>query len=237
MLRKHRSSLKVNILYKKAKRIFDGTEVQITTKGKRHLGACIGSTAFTDDYCARNVNDWCKQLEKLCCIAKVNPHAAYTAYTHSFQHKLTYYLRTIEGFEQYLMPLDDLITYGFLPTLFGSVLTPVERRIMAFPIRYGGMGIQILQQKAPRDFKDSTFITAVLVSEILHQSGNIRPDNLYKIKIVKEYGLYGNKRCAKELESIQTQISPQVKRCLEIAAEKGASNWLAALPIKKQHSP
>ena len=225
--------LKSEHLVEKAKRIFEGTEVQITIEGKRHLGVCIGSTAFKDEYCAGYVNDWCKQLEKLCYITKVNPHAAYNAYSHSFQHKLTYYLRTIEGFEQYLMPLDDLITYGFLPTLFGAALTPVERRIMALPIRYGGMGIQILQQKAPRDFQDSTFMTADLVSGTLHQSGNIPPDNQYKINIVKEYG---NKRCAKELESIKTQIWPQVKRCLEIAAEKGASNWLAALPIIKNNT-
>ena len=90
------------------------------------------------------------------------------------------------------------------------------------------MGIQVLQQKAPRYYQDSTFITADQVSEILHQNGNTPPDNQYKINIVKEYG---NNRCAKELESIKTQISPQVKRCLGIAAEKGASNWLAALPI------
>ena len=31
--------------------IFDGTGVQITTEGKHHLGAAIGSRSFVEEYC------------------------------------------------------------------------------------------------------------------------------------------------------------------------------------------
>ena len=36
------------------------------------------------------------------------------------------------------------------------------------------------------------------------------------------------------MESVKRELSPQTKRCVEIACEKGASNWLAVLPLKKQ---
>ena len=222
--------LKNEALVEKAKEIFSDSKIKFTTRGKRHLGACVGSDEYKDEYCTKKVAEWCDQLERLCEVAKSNPHVAFSAYTHGFQHKFTFFFRTIEGFEKYLEPLDNLITFGFLPTLFGSTLTSIERRLVALPLRFGGMGINILSEKAPIDFKASLSITSELVDEIKRQGTKIPQDNSYKIDLVKNDN---EKRFSTEMESLKREVSPQTRRCIELASEKGASNWMAVLPLKK----
>ena len=157
----------------KAKEIFKNTEVKFTIEGKRHLGACIGSEKFKDSYCEDKVSTWCREIEKLCEIAKIHPQSAYSAYIHSYQHKFTYFFRTIPNFEKYLKPLDDLLTYAFIPTLFGSAINETERQIFALPTRYGGLGIYILAEKAPRDYAASIYVTETLVQEIKSQGHSL----------------------------------------------------------------
>ena len=215
----------------KAKEEFKDTKVKFTMDGKRHLGACIGSAKFKDEYCQEKVANWCQEIEKLCEIAKIHPQAAYAAYIHGYQHKFTYFFRTIAGFEQYLKPLDDLITYAFLPTLFGSAVNDTERQIFALPTRNGGLGIHILAEKAPRDYSASTFITEPLVQEIKSQGYNIPPENKHIISLIR---IDLDNLYKAGLEELKTRLSPSSKRSLELAAEKGASNWLVTLPLKDQ---
>ena len=58
-----------------AERVF-GDEVNITTEGKRHLGAVIGSKEYKDQYCAEKVQGWKGEILTLAEIAKSQPHAA-----------------------------------------------------------------------------------------------------------------------------------------------------------------
>ena len=37
----------------------------MTTQGKRHLGAAVGSMAFRDEFVSEKVNSWCKEVELL----------------------------------------------------------------------------------------------------------------------------------------------------------------------------
>ena len=97
-------------------------------------------------------------------------------------------------------------------------------------MRHGGLGINILSEKASRDYESSLFVTSELVDEIKQQGCNVPPDNQYKISLVKHNN---EKYYADQLESFQSELSPQVKRSVELASEKGASNWLVALPLKK----
>ena len=48
----------------KAKYIF-GDSVNITTEGKRHLGAVIGSETYKREYCEEKVDTWIKELSTL----------------------------------------------------------------------------------------------------------------------------------------------------------------------------
>jgi len=218
--------LKSQELLDRAKHIFGDTKIKFTLEGKRHLGACVGSVKFRDEYCSEKVANWCKELTKLCNIARSDPQVAYSAYVHSFQHKFTYFFRTIPEFEKYVKPLDDMITYCFLPTLFGSALTDTERELVALPTRMGGMGINILSTKAVRDFNTSSRVTASHVDKIKEQGIDAPTNNKECLDLVKSE----NEEMFKQsIEEVKRKLPLQVKRCVEMAAERGSS-----LPLKKQ---
>ena len=81
-----------------------GESVNITTAGKSHLGAVIGSKEYKDEYCIDKVKTWSDESKKLAEIAKTQPQAAYIAFTKSCRSKFTYFMRTIPGFEDYIEP-------------------------------------------------------------------------------------------------------------------------------------
>ena len=79
----------------KAKALFADTNVHITIKGKRHLGAALGANTFTEEYVSRKVSDWVEEIMRLSEVAITQPHAAYAAFTHGLSSHWTYISRTI----------------------------------------------------------------------------------------------------------------------------------------------
>ena len=65
-----------------AVQLFADTDVHVTTNGKRHLGAALGSKTFTEEYVSAKVQDWVKEIQQLAKVALSQPHAAYAAFTH-----------------------------------------------------------------------------------------------------------------------------------------------------------
>ena len=113
-------------MLQEAKTLFHDTAIKFTVEDKRHLGASLGSNSFRVQYVSEKVNTWCKEVEKLSEFAKTQPHAAFSAFIHGEQHKFTYFMRTIPGMEEHLIPLDKVINDKFLPALFGSRISSVE---------------------------------------------------------------------------------------------------------------
>ena len=140
-------------------------------------------------------------------------------------------MRTIPEFEKFLSPLDDLITYGFLPTLFGSSLSAVEREIMALPTRFGGLGISVLQDRAPREYSASKLITSYNVAAIKEQQKIMPNYNEFAVGQVKGNL---NKLYEQRLANLKLQSSVTLKRALELGEQKGTSNWLTTLPLADQ---
>ena len=66
---------------------FLNTRVNITTEGKRHLGAALGSRSFVVSYTQDKVKEWASSIQKLASIATTQPHAAYSAFTHGLASK------------------------------------------------------------------------------------------------------------------------------------------------------
>ena len=54
--------------------MFRDSPINITTAGKRHLGAALGSNDYKMSYIDEKVSEWCKRLTKLSDIAKSQPH-------------------------------------------------------------------------------------------------------------------------------------------------------------------
>lgn len=94
---------------KEAEELFNGTDVNITSEGRKHLGAAIGSDAFKSQFIREKVEEWRNEVVALATIANSEPQLAYSAYIFGLSHKWTYYLRTIENISEELKPLEDAI--------------------------------------------------------------------------------------------------------------------------------
>ena len=162
--------VKSELLAEEAKKVF-GEEVNITTEGHSHLGAVIGSKDYKDQYCGDKVLKWKKEIEVLSEIAKNQPHASYIAFTKSYKSKFTYFMRTIESFEEYVDPIHEVIDDLFLPTLFGQVepLPGELRQLFTLTPAQGGLGISDLRIDAPQQYAASTSITTSHVESIVTQ--------------------------------------------------------------------
>ena len=57
-----------------------------------------------DQDCREKVLGWKGELEALSEIANSQSHSAYTVFTKGYKSKFTYFMRTIESFEDYVKP-------------------------------------------------------------------------------------------------------------------------------------
>ena len=75
-------------------------------------------------------------------FAKLQPHAAHSAFTRSLKHKWTFTQRTMLAAGEFLQPLEDAIREKFLPSMFGPdsnwmEISPQLRDLIALPARLG----------------------------------------------------------------------------------------------------
>lgn len=158
----------------KAKKAFAGTNVNITTEGKRHLGAVIGSSEFKDLYVREKVKTWTGEVIQLAKIATTQPHAAYAGFTHGLSSRWTYVQRTIPDIKHLFQPLEDAIHQIFIPSLTGRppCSKPI-RDLLALPVRLGGMGLINPTDMSNINFQASEKMTAPLVEIMLSQDQTI----------------------------------------------------------------
>ena len=75
------------------KDIFHDTQVNISSHGKPHLGAALGSAVFTTEFVSVKVAQLNEELSLLVEVARVHPHAAYAACVHGCIHKWSFLCR------------------------------------------------------------------------------------------------------------------------------------------------
>ena len=106
-----------------ATNLFNDSKVNITTEGKRHVGAAIGRSEFRTTYVTKNVNEWCEELKTLSNFAKSQPQAAYTAFCFGEQNKYSYFLRTIPTMSELMKPVVKIIQIDLLSSIIGKSIT------------------------------------------------------------------------------------------------------------------
>ena len=67
--------------------MFAGTGINITTEGRKHLGAALGSMAYLEDYVGSKVEDWVAEVSRLLEFARSQPQACYAAFTFGLRHR------------------------------------------------------------------------------------------------------------------------------------------------------
>ena len=216
-----------------AETLFRNSPIKITTSGKRHLGAALGTEEFKTSYIEEKVSDWCEKLKKLVEIAKSQPHAAYAAYIHGEQHKYTYFMRTIPNIAEQLKPLEEILSNEFIPALFGSNISANERQLLTFPVKYGGLGLRIWHEQAEEAHSISKHVTAPLQNQIKAQCTDLPTGD--EVAKAKSEGITTMLNTAKNKRSvIIDHQNEDVKRNMEQLSGSGSSSWLSALPLKEQ---
>ena len=130
------------------------------------------------------VDKWVLELQELSKIAKTEPHAAYSNFVFSFKMKWNYYMRTIPNLSDHLQPLENVISNDFVPSLFGSKVKDLVRRLIALPSKLGGMGITNPIEIANDEYENYIRSTQNLTKMIINQGrfGSIDENKMNEIK-------------------------------------------------------
>ena len=217
-----------------AEAIFKDTGVNITTDGKKHLGASLGTSDYKNEFVSNLVETWVDQIEVLSEIASYEPHAAYIAFTSCIRHRYSFYMRTIPGIEALLQPLENVLRNKLIPALTeGRHVSDDERKLLSLPPRLGGMGLIMPSEMSDDEFEYSRVATVDLANAIQEQLIELPPGLDEKSKLAKA-GIRKARRDKQALilEDLVLRMTSAEKRANEICRETGASNWLTSLPIE-----
>ena len=100
-------------------------------------------------------------------------------------------------------------------------------------MRLGGLGIGNPTLLPASQYSASISITAPLTSQILQQSNSLSPGTKTFQAEAKAKVRRDNRMSQSEVvDTIQSQLPLHSQWCLELSLKKGASTWLAALPIQ-----
>ena len=215
----------------RAKEMFAGTGINITTGGRKHLGAALGSRSHLDQYVGGKVGDWVGEVTKLAEFARSQQQASYAAFTFGLRHRWTYFIRTLRDIGNLLQPLERAISDVLLPSLIGRKCSEAERDLVAFPVRMGGLGLINLSKSADVEHSASIRVSAPLVSKIEAQSHET-PEEAEVQRLVYATWKEKDDGLKEEFEEVKAMLPEKTQRAVDLACEKGASNWLTVIPLK-----
>jgi hypothetical protein len=220
-------------LLEKANELFKDSGVQITTEGKRHLGAAIGSSGFKSEYINKKIEGWIDNIERLSKIAITQPHAAFSAFTHGVQSRWAFAIRTVPEASELFKPLEEAIRQKLIPAIIGRDVSDLERRLFSLPARHGGLGISNPCEQCPTQLENSQNLAAPLTSLVLKQEQFFDPTEMLSEQkaIKKKQKKTADEYYKKVIAEIAQKASPNLKRAITLARGKGASSWVTAKPL------
>ena len=204
----------------------------MTTEGKRHLDASLGSTKYKEEYLSSKVDEWIAQLRILSQIARTQPQAAYSAFITGSRHKISFYMRLISVASTQLKRLDEVVQSEFIPAITGGIFcNEMERKLIALPPKLGGLGIPIFAEISNNEFENSNKLTECLSTKIINQMRQYEPDE--EIQAIKNrihaVRVEQNKQ---KLHVMLSHMNSEQLRTNDLNQETGA--WLTTLPLKQE---
>ena len=140
--------------------------------------------------------------------------------------------RTTAGLSSHFQKLEDLLRFQLIPAITGNpALDDLDRQLFALPAREGGL--DIINPASSCDLEYSASTSEPLVKAIMQckeYSYSCLADQLTAKSEVRQQKHLQVKQAAK---SLKNRLSPTKRRAMELASERGASNWLTALPIEE----
>ena len=166
-------------------RIFAGSNIKITTEGARHLGAVLGDISFKEEYLRNEVQSWKNELEIFSKIAEIQLQAVCSAYMFRFKYKFTFFLRAVPDIVDYLLPIEETLRSRFKPAITGGhICSDAGGALLAFPVKFGGLGLQKLCEVANIELLNSKEITRGLYENVITQNKDFQIDG-EKTKTIK----------------------------------------------------
>ena len=188
--------------------VFKDSGITIVLEGERHLGAVIGSNDFKENFVSKKVDNWIKDLEELTDIAQNEPQIALSAYTKALCMRWSFTQRTISDIGHLFQPLEDLIREKFIPAIVGRKVSEIERRILALPVRFGGIGILNPVESAQIEYETSVKITANLKNIIFNQEKTLDNYNEEDVKkLINETKKDKEKRLTEESDRLRSMTT------------------------------
>ena len=163
--------------------------------------------------CQEKVDKWLREMEFLTEISKNQPHAAYVAFTKGFKSKFTYHLRTIESFEEYVDPIEEVIHTSFLPSLFGRAepLPEELKELVNLSPAQGGIGIR---RESSEQFNASLGITAPHLNCIVTQ-GSTNPERELMEERKREINAQRRAAAKSRIDRIDESLSPDLLQAVQ----------------------
>ena len=213
---------------------FQDTAVNVTSDGRPHLGAPIGSAKYCDNFVTNRVNGWISEIKTLSSVAISQPHAAYAAFCHGLISRWLYISRTVPDISHHFQHLEDILRTTFIPALIGHSPNDLERLLFTLPSRLGGLGIINPITLSAVEFPASFYVTEPLQTLILTKNVNYSEEvrcNQFsrKLEIKQSKATHSSSVCS----DLCPQLSTTLQKAVTLASEKGASSWLSALPLRE----
>ena len=142
------------------------------------------------------------------------------------------FLRTLPDIEDLLEPLERAIADVLIPSITDHHCTKSERDLLALPVRMVGLGLINPRQDAALQYETSIKTTAPLVEKIIAQAYEIPDDSVIHI-LQQNARNEKNEVLQAKRDGIKNSLPPKTRRAMELATEKGASNWLTVIPIEE----
>ena len=211
-----------------AQKLFGDYGMEIT-RGKRHLGAVVGS--FKTEYIWDKMKGWVEDIKILALIAKDDLQSAYAAMVFSIQHRWRYIQRTVPNISALFKDLENEIHHTLLPAILGRKISSEEKDIIALPVRYGGMGIPKPEEWSDFEFEASKKVTEKLKAIIIRQDFDTNINATEIVAVKREVKHEKEMLWKTKYESIHAGLNTSTKWALDNAQQKAASSWLTSLPI------
>ena len=189
---------------------------------------------FFEEYVDEKVEEWVAQVTRPAEFATTQPQSSYAASVFGLRHRWTYLLRTLADIAPFLEPLERAIADLLVPAITEHITTQEERDLLELPVRLGGLGLVNPARTASQEYEASIKITGPLVQQIIKQAHE--PPDETEIKTLqasarREKGEWSKIQC----EPMRESLLSKTERVVELATEKGASNWLTVIPIKEMN--
>ena len=138
----------------------------MTTEGKRHFGAVVGSNDLWIKYVNEKAKEWASEFKVLPEFVKSQPQAIYAAFCFAEQNKFSSFLWIIPEMNNLMRSVDEIVQNFLLQASSVETISEKEREFYSVVWSESSV-IPLFSEKAGSDLENLLAITAPVVACII----------------------------------------------------------------------